>query len=171
MAEGFYVHGTAQIVTDGSPLGITIDGAHVTFDQYSEPIYTDAGGPSVEADRQYFGQTATVDLDLIYFDPAILFPLLTGLGGDPPTFGTMDSAGFLIVTGGAAVELRIKSSPAGTGLTGNAPCWTFPNAILVDKQEVELGVKRSSWKLTFRCIPDFNPSGSFGQVLFTNSCS
>jgi hypothetical protein len=175
MARSFYVNGEASVACNlGSglaELGISVDGVSITIDEFDDGIQVDTFGPHVFGEYQYFLLDAIVKAELVFFDPVVIDAWLTGLPTTGGNLGTYGNAGVLLVSSGAAGRLLIRSTPGNAGITGNAQCWNFPYAYLLDSQEIKIGTVRSTWNLTWKAVAAYQPSTSTGAVLFNTTCS
>lgn len=174
LAANFLVNGEAAVwLGTGSSsalerLGISVDGVTWEPENPNDPVYIDTYFKT-PCDYQYSPTMATVSMDLVYFDPAVLAKVNSGFLGTAD--GTLAAAGGLMLAGSGAYRLLIKSTPSGTGLTGNADCHNFLNAFLMDKRTVKMGTERSTWKLTFKCLAAFQTSSTVGAVLYNTTCT
>jgi hypothetical protein len=170
LARQFYVNGEAAIFSGGTPLGVSVDGVSITINEATTEVFVDTRGPRIPGDIQYFLQDVIIKAELVYFDFDELQDWLTGLPNQPPGYGVWGAAGELLYTNEYTFPLTINSTPAGAGLTGQAQCYTFPECYLLDAQETKLGTVRSTWTLTWRSLPPYQPSTTAGQVIFNSDC-
>lgn len=179
MAQSYHVFGAAQLlVGTGSvgaleSLGYSVDGVEILLNPKFDDIYVDTYGPHVPGDVQYFLVDANIKCELEYYDLAVLNKLLCFVPGvnASVTTGQMWKAGDLMLQNGLTTRLVIRSTPQGTGLTSVETCWNFLNTYLVDSDDLMVGVKRTTHKLTFRAIPSFNAASSVGQTLYNTTCT
>jgi hypothetical protein len=177
MAREFYVNGEASVAsgTGGGgaleEMGISVDGVSITINEYNDGIMIDTRGPHVPGEYQYFLNDADIKMELVYFDEAVVEKWLSGTPGIPNSYLEWDDAGQLLFLTGRAARLLIRSTPFGTGLTGQADCYNFPLAILTGAAETKLGTVRSTWTLTFKAMPAYQPCSTFGQIVLDDNCS
>lgn len=158
-----------DVTGDGfEELGISVDG--VTFKETltKEPIMIDTYFKQ-PYDYQYSLVDAVITCDLVVWDATVLASLKSRLAG--VTQGVAGPAGDLIVLNENYISLLIKSSPAGTGVTGVEPCWNFPQAFLDDAYEAKFGTEHTKYKLIFRAMWSQQLSTTTGAVLWTTACS
>jgi hypothetical protein len=166
------VNGEASIWTTAggslTELGVSVDG--VTFKEtlMKEPVNIDTYFKQ-PYDYQYSLTDAVITCDLVVWDVTQLNLCLGRLLNQTP--GTYGPAGSLIVQGGFTFRLLIKSTPAGTGITGVEACHNFPIVFLDDAYEVKFGTERSIYKLIFRAMPAQQLSSTNGVVLWNTVCS
>jgi hypothetical protein len=168
----WYVNGEASVIAGGVEMGVSVDGVTIEETIYLDGIQVDTRGPHVPGDYQYFLTMYTITCELVYFDWDVVQNWLTGLPANPPAFGTWKAAGTLMMSpnGANTQQLIIKSTPAGTGLSGQAQCWEFPYAFLIDAQETKLGTVRSTWKLKFQANVPYQAGTTDGQIQLSDGC-
>lgn len=147
MAAAIQIAGLATIkvcTTGGSlaTLGYTINGAEVSEEIMTEPVYGDAnggeGGPPI--DFQYLGEVHTVRLTLTKYDETVLNTIRASMAGG--TAGVANTSGSLYFQGSAYWRLLIHS----VATPRNYLC-----AIFTEAKEVNLGTKHSKAIITAKC--------------------
>lgn len=161
MALAFHVAGCVDATYDGNNLGIATDGFQVAVDPRWEDIMTDCyGGPrGIWEERQFLGATGRVSCELVKFEKANVFPLLTfqslASGG---SIGVIPDIGDFVIADGLAQDLV---------LAGRLRTWTFSLAHVA--QAVQIGVNGRAQKV--RLSWDCRISSSTLKVLFTEAAT
>ena len=100
---------------------------------------------------------ATISMDLIHFDRAVLDTCMATIGGIGGSVGTLTAAGFPM-GGGQAIPAVDSSKSKYISLNISSPTggktWKFPTAYLMEQPlEFPLGTGRSIVRLSWRAIP------------------
>lgn len=161
MAFSTHVNGTAVVSFGGSQLGISIDGIDIHLHPAFEDIHTDSYGTTAY-DTQYMLGEATISMELVLYDNAVLDDVLAIVDGVSP--GTQIQAGSLMVAGGLTKALNIDT----TGNITNEDPWTFPTAFPTSCRAKE-GTRKTVWNLEFRAMNTQEAFNSNGAILFTRT--
>lgn len=151
-----HVNGPAivQVALTGgsySNFGITEDGVDAEIRTYHEDVNTDDSGPGVPGDVQFFGEDATIRLNLIRWDNSVMNRVLALIrSGSTGQFAAAD-IGTLMIAASKYMSLKITST-ARTGMTAE-PSLTFPYVWLSDSVTMKVGTRVSRYGMTFRAVP------------------
>lgn len=150
MAKLIHVAGIATIkIATGSlgsgtleELGVTRNGAQITFQEFSSPVPTDehGGDEGPPVDIQYFGEIATVRLELTKFDAAVAAKVAARLRAG--AIGVPNTPGTLKIQGDHFYRLLIHAP--------NAP-YNFPCVVFGDAIDTNKGTKFSTLSITATC--------------------
>jgi hypothetical protein len=163
-----------------SPLGYTRNGSQISFQQFYEDIPGDQNGgdagPPVEV--QLLGQIANVRLMLTKYNPTIFQAAQEIMYNanfvpgtvNPGLIGSANGqqAGSLMFTGGPAgvsqcwaIYIGVPSTtPSGSSTVGLFP-WFFPNCLIREPYELNVGTKYSELALSFTA---YNLTAAFGSA-------
>jgi len=161
----FHVNGTADVYIGSVLLGYSQDGVTISLHYETEDIHTDYMGSKIPEDVMNLGQWATVKMNLIKYDTAILNNLQKrindGTHGAAPNYYNGSAIGELMSQCQDYVVLQIRRyNPACEAATLEGG-WKFNATYLADIDSFKVGTRVTVHDLTFRCLPD--ASG----VLFT----
>lgn len=190
MALTLHVSGTAHIMSRTASalgleeLGVSQDGVTITLETFYDDVHTDHYGQSVPYDKQIFLQTAWIEMDLIWYDNAVLAKWLQGAPFNSTStivqagLGKAAWAGDLVLQNNECAGLVIRSTPSGFGLTGDGAgfstsetCWNFFNVVLVDQTPSKKGVEKTIYHCKFQALYNQATSASFQTGLFNFSCT
>lgn len=148
MAMGPQVFGPALIKLDTESLGYTRNGADVRGKGFFGDVPGDENGGEAgpPIDIQYFGETASVRLELTKYDPTVAAKALARLKGSAE--GVVGTAGTLMFGDSMTASLSI-APPAGQALM-------FGRAFLRGDWEINRGSRYSTLVLEFECHKDQN---------------
>lgn len=172
-----YVPGPVQIfVGTGAGgayqfLGYSEQETGTRFDSAWEDVYSDATGPMIPLDTQYFGEQAYISSTLTKYNEAILQQLTPRVPG--LTAGAMANGevGTLMLTEGYAVKLFLYcpySQKSVFSLGGMVAGYVFAASWLADSFEVPLSVRVKKPRIVMRCIPVANTVQGT-SILYTTS--
>lgn len=142
--------------------GVSVNGVTMTFHPMTEKIFTDTFGPYVQFDDQQFLETATIDIDFVFYDQAVWeHCIVRTMAG--AALGTMPAAGTLLGATGNYFRLLIMSPS--DGLPHN-----FLSSKIIDGMVVPVGTRRTIPKVSLEAIPYTGSAGSSaGAVLFNRT--
>jgi len=147
-----HVNGETTVFFGGSEMGISIEGIDIRLKHNYDEITIDGYG-KVPGEMNYMLTDAEVEADLVLFNPTNVTAAIREI----LDLNKNTLMGQLVVVGGFAKTLELRSRQTGTPNFGNT--YIFNNAYLMESQEISLGTKRSSWKLKWRCLPGYNTPG------------
>lgn len=162
----YHVYGPAEMqVGTGTTkalqsLGISQDGVEITITPNYQPIYSDAGGPSVPVDHLYMGSTVMVRATLVDWIEERLRKLRAfALNGLSATDGTEVIAGTLVGKNGTAANSNYLPLSIPTGITDSEDPWYFPTMLAMEPQQFKLSTQQMVTRVGFFCFA-YVPPGS-----------
>ena len=163
-------HANATTINTLQNLGVAADPIVVTIHSNIDDIITDPTGHMTPIDAQTMGGFATISMNLIHFDRAVLDACYAvSVGGSSP--GTMGRAGQIfgnglvrLASGWLFVGMNLTAPVAGSG-------WNFKACRIADSHSWPLGTKKSIVNVTWKAIPYVaDPaSGLALAVLYNNT--
>jgi hypothetical protein len=139
-------------------LGYTAEGVDCLIGFKERPIWGDqmGGSDGIPVDVLMMGSDATIEVELVDFDAAVLESVLGHRGG---SYGVPEAAGTLLLAGAKYIRLLIGDADTANPVN-------FPFAYVSGDSPFNLATKETHFKLTFKALP-----GSVGGTLFDDSTS
>jgi hypothetical protein len=165
MAMQVHLNGEARIRTGTGAAnaledwGVSVNGVNMTFDPMTEDVITDTFGPMVPFDFQQFLETATIEIEFVFYDSGVWQRSISRTLANAAR-GTMPAAGTLLGQGGFLFRLLVNSPTDGDP-------YNFLACKIEQGMSVPVGTRRTMPKVTCKAIPYTGLAGtSAGAVLY-----
>jgi hypothetical protein len=160
MSTNFYVPGPALIAvgTGASKamqfLGVTREGVRVAEEQLTQNVIADYAGSQQPADILAMGKILYLTMQVVRFDPIVMFALKARFVGSVPGAISSNEIGTLVMGENKMIPVMVKSpyqtKPAFVGYEAGI---NVPNAFPTGRMEWDLTTREQIYNLTFIGLP------------------